>query len=129
LRVRTARCVERIVAAQELAERFERPLEFDLERYWRESMMRFAEESRNDQYAVLLRVRGEGIDTVTFFWSSEIVERGASESLVRVTFPSEGIAISQAIAWIEIAEIVEPAELRDHVAARAKAALAVYSFA
>lgn len=119
--------VERIVRAEELAERFERPIEFDLERYWRESMLRFAEESRNDQYTVLLRVRGEGIETVTFFWSSEIVERGSSESLVRVTFPSQGIAISQAIAWIEIAEIVEPEDLRDRVAARAKLALETYA--
>jgi predicted DNA-binding transcriptional regulator YafY len=118
--------VERIRGAEELPTRFERPKDFDLERYWSESSQRFATSSRSVECAVTLRVPHEALDRVTIYWPSEIVENGEREAIVRVTFPGTEVAVFQLVAWSDVAALVEPAELRDAVVSRARQALERY---
>jgi predicted DNA-binding transcriptional regulator YafY len=119
--------VERVRSAQELPERFERPADFDLERYWAESSERFAEASRSDYCIVTLRASNEALERITYYWPSEIVSEGAAESLVRVTFPGVEVALFQTLAWSEVATLLEPAELRDAIVRRARRALRRYA--
>lgn len=119
--------VERVRSAGELAERFERPKDFDLERYWRESSARFNEVSRSADCIVTLRAVNDALERITFYWPAEIVTRGARESLVRLTFPGKEVALFQALAWSDVATLLEPAELRDAVVSRARQALTRYA--
>jgi predicted DNA-binding transcriptional regulator YafY len=122
--------VERIRAIEELPERFERPQEFDLEVYWRESTRRFAQESRSETCVATMRVRADALERVTeSYWTAEIVSTGDGDALVRVTFPGNDAAVFQAIAWVDCAHVVEPAELRDLVVARARQAYDAYGVA
>lgn len=119
--------VERIRAIEELPERFERPESFDLERYWRESTRRFAQDSRSEVRVATMCVREDALERITgSYWTTEIVSVNDGEALVRVTFPGSDAAIAQAIAWVDCALVAEPAELRDLVAARARQAHDAY---
>ena len=119
--------VDRIRSIEELVERFERPAAFDLERYWRESTSRFAQESRSENCVVTLRVQAQALDRVaSSYWSFEIVSRNSGEALVRVTFSGTEAALFHAIAWADCATVVEPAELREQILARARQALEAY---
>ncbi len=119
--------VERVRSAAELAERFERPHDFDLERYWRESSARFNELSRSADCIVTLRAANDALQRITFYWPAEIVTRGSRESLVRLTFPGDEVALFQALAWSDVATLLEPVELRDAVVTRARQALMRYA--
>jgi predicted DNA-binding transcriptional regulator YafY len=118
--------VERISGARELAERFERPAGFDLERYWAESSTRFAQASRSAACVVTLRAANDGLERVTYYWPAEILSEDGDESLVRVIFPGMEVAIFQVLAWSEIATLIEPAALREVVVQRARRALQLY---
>ena len=115
--------VERVASAQKLSERFERPADFDLERYWAESSARFAEASRGADCVVTFHAANDALERVTYYWPAEIVSEGARESIVRVTFPGREVAVFQAIAWSDVATLVEPDELREAIARRARRAL------
>jgi len=120
--------VERIVGARELEERFERPDDFDLERYWALSMADFTRSSRSADCTVHLRARSEAIERLsTGYWPIEVLTRDDATAIVRVTFPGRELAIFQAVAWADVAAVVEPAELRDEIVARARAVLAATS--
>jgi predicted DNA-binding transcriptional regulator YafY len=118
---------ERIRSAQELPERFERPTNFDLERYWADSSARFAEASRSADCVVTLRVKNEALERVTYYWPAEIVSQGTRESRVRVTFPGAEVALFQSLAWSDVALLLDPAELRDELVTRARRALRRYA--
>jgi predicted DNA-binding transcriptional regulator YafY len=118
--------VERIARVDELEERFERPHEFDLERYWRESMLRFAETSRTEEIAVTFSVAAGAVDRVQSYWPVELLETNGPEWLVRVQFPGTEIAVFQAVAWADVARVVEPAGVRDAAIARARQVLQRY---
>jgi predicted DNA-binding transcriptional regulator YafY len=115
--------VERVANAQKLPERFERPADFDLERYWAESSARFAEASRSVDCVVTFRAANDALERVTYYWPAEVVSERARESIVRVTFPGREVAVFQAIAWSDVATLVEPDELREAIAHRARQAL------
>ena len=115
--------VERVASAQKLSERFERPADFDLERYWAESSARFAEVSRSADCVVTFDAANDALQRVSYYWPAEIVSEGARESMVRVTFPGREVAVFQAIAWSDVATLVEPYELREAIARRARRAL------
>jgi predicted DNA-binding transcriptional regulator YafY len=119
--------VERIRAAEELLERFERPADFDLERYWKESSASFAHASRSSEYAVMLVAATEALDRVMAYWPAELLERGERTSRVRISFPEAAAALPQVLAWCDVATVIEPAELRDAVASRARQALRRYA--
>jgi predicted DNA-binding transcriptional regulator YafY len=118
--------VDRVRSAHELSERFDRPASFDLERYWSESSARFNEASRNADCGVLLRVRAEAVERVSLYWPAEIEWRDDREALVRVTFPARDVALFHLLAWSDVATLVEPAEFRGEIVARAQQALERY---
>jgi predicted DNA-binding transcriptional regulator YafY len=119
--------VERIGSADELAEHFERPEAFDLERYWSESSARFAQASRSADCVVTLRARHEALDRITAYWPAEILSRRKRDAIVRVTFPGPEIAVFHLLAWCDAAALLEPAELRGAVIAAARRALKRYA--
>ncbi|HEY1976314.1 MAG TPA: YafY family protein [Candidatus Baltobacteraceae bacterium] len=119
--------VERIAHVEELEEHFERPDEFDLERYWRESILRFSESSRTEEIAVTFAVAAGAVDRVQSYWPVEVLETNGPEWLVRILFPGQEIAVFQAVAWADVARIVEPAALRDAAIARARQILERYA--
>jgi predicted DNA-binding transcriptional regulator YafY len=119
--------VDRIRTTHELPERFERPASFDLERYWRESSARFAEASRSSDCVVRLRAKSAALERLSLYWPLEIESRDEHEALVRVTLPGKELAIFQLIAWSDVATLLEPAELRDAIAAQARRALERYA--
>jgi predicted DNA-binding transcriptional regulator YafY len=117
--------VERIVTVRELGERFERPADFDLERYWSESTSRFERDARAEDCTATVVVRPESIERITGgYWPSELVERSEDFVRVRVTFPHVDAAVLQLVAWSDAISQVEPAALRDAAVARARQALA-----
>jgi predicted DNA-binding transcriptional regulator YafY len=119
--------VDRVRSAQELSERFERPPEFDLERHWTESSARFAEASRSGECIVSVRAPHAALERITAYWPAEVLSQDEHESLVRLTFPGIEIALFQAMAWSDVATIVEPAELHAAILARVQSALERYA--
>ncbi len=119
--------VERIRGAHELGERFERPAGFDLERYWSESSARFAQVSRGAEVTVTLRASNDALERITIYWPAEILEQRERDAIVRVTFPGSEVALFQVLAWSDAATLLEPAELRDALVARARRALKRYA--
>ncbi|MGA2758767.1 MAG: WYL domain-containing protein, partial [Candidatus Cybelea sp.] len=119
--------VDRVRSAQEAAQHFERPEDFDLERYWAESSARFAEASRSGDCMVTFYMPNDALERVTYYWPSEVLWQDASEARVRVTFPGREVALFQALAWADVATLVEPVALRDEIVARARHVLTRYA--
>ncbi len=119
--------VERIVSAHELAERFERPPNFDLERHWDESSARFAEASRSADCVVTLRAVNDALARITYYWPADVLSQDERETVVRVSFPGTEVALFQVLAWSDVATLIEPADLRNVLVARARRALELYA--
>lgn len=119
--------VERVRRVDELGERFERPEGFDLERYWNESSARFAQSSRSYECVTTFRVRNDAIERLTLYWPAEIASRSTGESVIRVTFPGTHVALFQALAWSDVATLLEPEELRGDMVAAARRVLSSYA--
>jgi len=119
--------VDRMRSAEELAQRFERPAAFDLERYWRESSARFKETSRSADCIVLLRARADAVERVSAYWPAELVSLDGASALLRVTFPGREVATFALVAWSDVATLVEPEELREALVARARRTLERYA--
>jgi predicted DNA-binding transcriptional regulator YafY len=119
--------VDRVRSAHELSERFTRPADFDLERHWVESSARFAEASRSGECIVSVRAPHAALERITAYWPAEVLSQDEHESLVRLTFPGIEIALFQAMAWSDVATIVEPAELHAAILARVQTALERYA--
>lgn len=119
--------VDRVRNAVELVERFERPADFDLERYWAESSARFAESSRSADCVVTVRASTAGLERITAYWPAEVLSQDDDAAIVRLTFPGRDIAVFQLVAWCDAAMLVEPAELRDAIVQRARLAVRRYA--
>jgi predicted DNA-binding transcriptional regulator YafY len=113
--------VERMRAVDELPTRFERPPEFDLERYWSDTSAQFKQTS--PEYFVTLRTAIDAIDRVTLYWTAEVLESDAGYGVVRVAFPGPEAAAYQVLAWGSNVTVVEPLELRASIVERAREAL------
>ena len=119
--------VDRITGARERSEQFERPKDFDLEIYWRESSAIFERASRIEDCPVTLQMPADSLERVTqAYWPAEVLSRTAAEALARITFPHIDVAVFQLVAWADFATLVEPAALRDAVVKRARQALERY---
>lgn len=118
---------ERILDAEELDQRFERPAGFDLVAFWRDWAKQFEESLPT--YAVLLRVAIDAVDDVASYWESQVLERGQRSGfwLIRVIFPAPEVAVHQLVAWSGKVEIVEPLELRELVVRRAREVISHYA--
>ena len=119
--------VERIVDVLEMEERFERPADFDLDRYWRDTMQRFAEE-QGPGYPIVVRVAREKRDEVTPYWPWEVVEDGDPCTL-RIRFSGADTAMHYLLVWGADVALVEPLELRSLICERAQHALDQYGYA
>jgi predicted DNA-binding transcriptional regulator YafY len=116
---------ERIVAADELAEHFARPADFDLEQHWHSSTV--AVERPVTTYEATLRVRSEAIPFVAGAWDAEILADEGETKTFRVRFPGREMAIFQAVALGERARVVEPDDLREAAIAHARAFLRAHA--
>jgi predicted DNA-binding transcriptional regulator YafY len=116
---------ERIAGADELAEHFTRPADFDLERHWRSSTT--AVERPVTTYEATLRVRADVVPFLTAAWDTEQLGQDDETVTFRVRFPGREAAIHQTVALGERALLVEPEELRDAAIAHARAFLRLYA--
>lgn len=114
---------ERIVSVEELAERFTRPADFDLERHWFASTA--ALERPIDAFEVTVRVRADDTGPIGFWDATVLVDEGERKTYV-VRFPGEDAALFQIVAWGARVEVLEPTHLRAAACARAKELLALY---
>jgi predicted DNA-binding transcriptional regulator YafY len=120
---------ERILGVDERADKFERPGDFDLDRFWEQSAASF--EQSIPAYPVTLRVTADALEEVTTgYWEAELLDQNANGDagarLVRVIFPSAGPALHQMLAWGRSVDIAEPLELRERVIECARDVLAHY---
>lgn len=113
--------VERMRSVDELPTRFERPPEFDLERYWSDTSALFKQSS--PEYFVTLRASVDAIETISLYWTTEVLERDADFGILRLAFPGAEAAAYQVLAWGARVTIVEPLELRSSIVERAREAL------
>jgi predicted DNA-binding transcriptional regulator YafY len=118
--------VERVCTAEDLPQHFERPPDFDLERYWRESSTRYSQASQSENCIVTLRARNASLERMMLYWPVEVLQRKKRDSLLRVTFPGREVALFQLLAWADAATLLEPRELRELLIARARRALRRY---
>ncbi|HTJ24991.1 MAG TPA: YafY family protein [Candidatus Limnocylindria bacterium] len=116
---------ERIAAADELAEHFTRPADFDLERHWRSSTS--AVERPLTTYEATLRVRADAVPSLTAAWDTELIAEDAETATFRVRFPGREAAIHQIVALGERARLVEPEELCEAAIAHARAFLRTHA--
>jgi len=115
--------VDRIRELHERGERFTRPVDFDLDAYWRESSTYRGR--RIDSFAFEMRVARHALADVTNYWRFELLD-DADMPLVRLHVPSLEIAAHQVFSWGTAVEVLGPAALRAAIAERARALLERY---
>ncbi|MEU3056069.1 helix-turn-helix transcriptional regulator [Streptomyces griseus] len=124
--------VDQILELHALGEPFEPPAAFDLAAHWREHLAGFHARLHTGEAVVRLSPRGiarvrERLGHVT---DRAVTESGAAEAdgWVRATVPIESLDHAHA-EFLKLAadlEVVEPAELRDRLAATARELAALY---
>lgn len=110
---------DRIVRADETGARFARPSAFDLESYWRSAMGEL-ERAADPFFEALLLVQADALEMLSPYFQTELVEDGEIKR-VKVRFPSFGVAESQIMMLGNRVHDVEPTQLREAVARRARA--------
>jgi predicted DNA-binding transcriptional regulator YafY len=115
--------VDRIIDVVELTERFERALDFELDRYWKASSAGTG--TYAEGCAVTMRVALHALDYVLTYWPYERIDPDDA-LLVRMTFSSEDAALYHLIAWGTDVNLLEPSRFRSVIADRARAVLAHY---
>jgi predicted DNA-binding transcriptional regulator YafY len=121
--------VSRILRVEPTGERCERPQNFDLAEFWRESAARFG--ATLPRYRVVARVRREAVPRLPFagrFVRVEETGEPDAEGWARVAlrFDVEEMAVEYALGFGALLEVLEPAELRQKVVAAARAVVAFY---
>ena len=120
--IRTYR-VSRIERAEVLATPVERPVDFDLAAYWAASRRRF--EQDRGRYEVTLRIDPESARWLQAYQDATVLPAGPDLArpdwiVLRVRFDREGEALFVARGLGPHAEVIEPASLRERVAADAR---------
>ena len=130
--VRTYR-VSRVVATEPTSERFDRPDPFDLASYWGESAAAFEREV--PRVEVLLRVHPDGMDRLRVAVGGSVMR--AAERLpgpdpdgwltlrLHLDYPDEASGVLLGAG--PLVDVLSPPELRDAVAATARAVVARYA--
>jgi predicted DNA-binding transcriptional regulator YafY len=113
--------VSRVTGARLLAQRFERPASFDLERFWGDWCRRFGE--RRSSYPVELAVAREGeaaLASVRPPMDAALIEkaRRGPDGRKRLTldFEKKRIAVAQLLELAPAVEVLAPVELRERLA-------------
>ena len=116
---------DRMLGLDVTTERFDRPADFDLDRYWNEWSAEF--ERNLPGYPVILRIEPDSVEEVTSYWESDVVDEGRrGVKSFRLLFPSLDVAVAHVLAWGERVEALEPSELRSTILARAAGAVKRY---
>lgn len=116
---------DRMLGLDVLTERFERPADFDLDRYWNEWSTEF--ERTLPGYAVVMRIAPDSVEDVTSYWECDVVDEGTRGwKSFRLLFPSLEVAVAHVLSWGERVEALEPLELRATIVARAAGAMRRY---
>jgi predicted DNA-binding transcriptional regulator YafY len=121
--------VSRMEAVTPLASKFERPAQFDLASYWKESTAQF--EGQRGQYAARLRV-APGMERTLSMWCTRWAPLDGQDAVgdevgdegwvtVKAEFESEGHARFVVLGLGARARVIEPVELRRSVAAEVEA--------
>ena len=125
--------VSRIVELTILDDRFERPADFDLAEYWGQSVDAYARSMPS--FEATLRVRGEGFERLALELGQGPVDQAVANAAAPdeagwqvITLPLEDLwhAKGQLLQLGADVEVVEPAELRETVAAASRAMAALY---
>lgn len=112
---------ERITGATQLAERFTRPAEFDLESHWQQTQK--AMQRSEEPCHVTLAIQADSVEMVLSFWEGTVLAEDAAEKTVRIRFPSRNVALSQIAGWGGRVRVVEPLDLREAAVEHARALL------
>lgn len=117
----------------EMLDRFERPEEFDLAGYWDRSVAAYA--GSLPRFAATVKLRGDGLERL----AQVIGEGQARQALAEAAGPDVDGWITASISLEDLwhaeanllalgpdAEVVEPPELRERVAAAARAVASIY---
>ena len=125
--------VSRILDLTPLPDRFERPEDFDLADYWDKSVAAYAESLPS--FAAIVKLRGEAFERL----SGAIGQGQAGEAMGAATEPDENGWVTASVRLEDMwhaeaqllqlgadVEVVEPAELRDRMAAVVRATAALY---
>ncbi len=118
--------VSRMEGVTPLASKFERPAQFDLAAYWKESTAQF--EGQRGQFAAMLRV-APGSERALSMWCTRCAALGGVGDgawlegwmTVRAEFESEGHARFVVLGMGSRVRVIEPAELARSVAAEIEA--------
>jgi predicted DNA-binding transcriptional regulator YafY len=121
--------VSRIESVDVLSEHADRPPDFDLGAFWRESSRRF--QAALPEYVVRARVRTEIIPRLTYAGRfariqqiGEVSSDGWAEAVIR--FDVEEMAMEYALSFGTNLEVLEPVDLRKRVSKMAAATIAMY---
>lgn len=115
---------ERIADAQELPSRFVRDEHFDLETHWRSSNA--ALQRPIEWYDATVHVALEALEWAISYNESTVIEGDERGKTLRIRFPSFRAAVFQIAGWGNSVRVVEPPELRQALAERARELLAIY---
>jgi len=124
--------VSRIADLTPLPDRFERPDDFDLAEYWGRSVTAYA--AGLPSFIATVRVRGDGLERLV-----DAIGEGAKTAIEAAGEPDEGGWLTVSLKLEDVwhaepqllqlgsdAEVVEPDELRERLAAVARAMAALY---
>lgn len=116
--IRTFR-IDRIKGAKELKESFSLPDDFDINRYWKESVKAY--EERKGEYRVKIKVDREMASIARrYIWDGEeVVVQSDGSIIFQMDVDDFGYATHFALGFGQYAEVLEPEELRKRVAQEA----------
>lgn len=117
---------DRMLGLDVMTERFERPADFDLDRFWTQWSTQF--ERSLPGFPVVLRIAPNAVDDVTSYWECDLVGEGRRGwKTYKLLFPGLEVAVAHVLAWGDRVEALEPAELRSTIVARAAGAMRRYA--
>lgn len=119
--------VDRVVSAELLSERFERPAGFDLDAYWAQSTRQY--EVTLQRFPVTVRAIASVVDEITAYWRAVTIQVQDDVSLVTFDFPGRDVALHTLVAWGPRVTVVEPMDLVADMQAIARALLEHYAAA
>jgi len=112
---------ERIVRVEELSRQFTRPVDFDLDAYWRGTT---SAQTPSECYEATLQIDIDAVGVVLYFPVETLAEDSDTRTL-RVQFPSEDAAVGHTMLLGKRARVLGPALFRDAVMKRAREVLSV----
>ncbi len=113
---------ERMVRVEELSRQFTRPLDFDLDTYWRGAT---APMEQPTSYEVTLQINSDAVSVVLPYFPAEIIAQDLGTQTLRIQFSCEDTAVGHTMLLGKRARVLGPAAFRDAVIKRARETLSV----